>query len=330
MLAKPYNVCTQENDPDGKFWCSTEVTPEGHHVGGKGRWGFCDPECQFLFEAQAPENTPRPKIQSDLIFTETSSVPSTADVMDFTLGTWEPNAEFAECGSLQISGAFIIQGEAAKPAEFGFAVLLGGFNSAGKKRQLCGGSLINGWYVLTAAHCFSSEIKVTEILIGEVDVSRENESPHPDDILKSSVVPVCLPWTVNDPGFSLESDSKVTVVGWGVTDKPRRQQQLNIDKYGVSEPLLQKVELDVVSPEQCQSKYPGLVTERLVCAILGGKDSCRGDSGGPMVVRESEFDPWYQAGIVAFGPTNCGSGSRPGVYSKVSHYISWIRSQLEP
>lgn len=146
----------------------------------------------------------------------------------------------------------------------------------------------------------------------------------------------------------------MTVVGWGVTDKPRRQQQMNIKKYGVSEPVLQKVEISVVSKMQCQSKYPGLATERLVCALLESeanhyincmllgshavvsinyildKDSCSGDSGGPLIVRESEFDPWFQAGIVAFGPTNCGSGSRPGVYSKVSYYIDWIRSQLEP
>lgn len=59
--AKSYSVCTKENDPDGKIWCSTEVTPQGHHVGGKGHWGFCDPECQVIFENQARvrENTPR-------------------------------------------------------------------------------------------------------------------------------------------------------------------------------------------------------------------------------------------------------------------------------
>ena len=60
-----------------------------------------------------------------------------------------------------------------------------------------------------------------------------------------------------------------------------------------------------------------------------GKDSCGADSGGPMVVREFSGDPWYQAGIVSFGPNPCGKLGAPGVYTKVSAFLPWIKSKLE-
>ena len=60
-----------------------------------------------------------------------------------------------------------------------------------------------------------------------------------------------------------------------------------------------------------------------------GKDSCNGDSGGPLVAREFSGEPWYQAGIVSFGPTECGILDEPGVYTKVAEFLPWIMSKLE-
>ena len=62
-----------------------------------------------------------------------------------------------------------------------------------------------------------------------------------------------------------------------------------------------------------------------------GKDSCQGDSGGPAVVRYRNGEPWYQVGIVSFGPKNCGHtwNGIPGVYTKVSAFLTWIKNNLE-
>ena len=33
-------------DPDGLYWCSTKVNPKTRvHIGGKGFWGYCKPNC---------------------------------------------------------------------------------------------------------------------------------------------------------------------------------------------------------------------------------------------------------------------------------------------
>ncbi len=37
--------CIDEQDPDGRFWCSTQVDSNGNHVTGKGFWGYCRTEC---------------------------------------------------------------------------------------------------------------------------------------------------------------------------------------------------------------------------------------------------------------------------------------------
>ena len=32
-------------DADVKPWCSTMVDDNGVHVGGQGKWGYCDSKC---------------------------------------------------------------------------------------------------------------------------------------------------------------------------------------------------------------------------------------------------------------------------------------------
>ena len=66
-----------------------------------------------------------------------------------------------------------------------------------------------------------------------------------------------------------------------------------------------------------------------VKALFSGKDSCNGDSGGPLFAREITDDPWVQIGLVSYGTTTCGKGV-PGVYTKVSYYMDWIDDHLEP
>ena len=65
----------------------------------------------------------------------------------------------------------------------------------------------------------------------------------------------------------------------------------------------------------------------LYYVYVSGKDSCFGDSGGPLVYRK--FSPWYQVGIVSYGPSKCGNGNG-GVYTRITSFLPWIESKLEP
>ena len=68
--------------------------------------------------------------------------------------------------------------------------------------------------------------------------------------------------------------------------------------------------------------------EKQICAGgEKGKDSCNGDSGGPLMARESDISPWQIVGIVSFGTSRCAQGA-PAVYTRVTNYMDWILDNL--
>ena len=96
----------------------------------------------------------------------------------------------------------------------------------------------------------------------------------------------------------------------------------------------QSATIPVVGQDECDAvwKLTNGVQDGQLCAGGGNADSCNGDSGGPFVIRaEGQTDtpsPWIVTGVVSFGSKYCGSG-KPGVYTRVGHYVDWIRGQME-
>uniref|UniRef100_A0A8C4HNR2 Peptidase S1 domain-containing protein n=1 Tax=Dicentrarchus labrax TaxID=13489 RepID=A0A8C4HNR2_DICLA len=240
------------------------------------------------------------------------------------------------CGTVPLSTR-IVGGEDAPAGSWPWQVSLQIFGS-----HVCGGSLINREWVMSAAHFCGSAILVSlgrQNLqgINPNEVSRtvarillhpnydSNTNDNDIALLRLSspvkftdyIRPVCL--AASDSVFNNGTDSWVT--GWGAV------------KEGVSLPFpetLQEVEVPVLGNRQCNClNGVGTVTDNMICAgvLAGGKDSCQGDSGGPMVNKQGSA--WVQSGVVSFG-FGCARPNLPGVYSRVSTYQSWINSHIKP
>jgi secreted trypsin-like serine protease len=97
-----------------------------------------------------------------------------------------------------------------------------------------------------------------------------------------------------------------------------------------------QVWLPVVSNEDCgrvyQEKRLDIGDGQLCAGGVEGKDSCTGDSGGPLMsTGMSSRDGrtrYFLAGVVSFGPDPCGKKDWPGVYTRVARYTDWILNQL--
>ena len=50
---KTYDACTDVQDSDGRFWCSTKVDRSGKHISDN--WGYCSDECFPSTQIQSGE-----------------------------------------------------------------------------------------------------------------------------------------------------------------------------------------------------------------------------------------------------------------------------------
>lgn len=77
------------------------------------------------------------------------------------------------------------------------------------------------------------------------------------------------------------------------------------------------------------------LTDNMICAGVasGARTSCRGDSGGPLLMRQPDGG-WIQVGVVSWGRVPigaekaCGHENLYAVYTRVSNYFDWIGAQL--
>ncbi|XP_077129940.1 serine protease 33-like [Ranitomeya variabilis] len=255
------------------------------------------------------------------------------------------------CGSPQINGK-IVGGTNAVQGEWPWQVSLL-YRIQGSYYHICGGSLIASQWVLTAAHCFDKDINSRNYLVrlGAHQLQVVGSQTIDSSVLRiiryylystttkegdiallllsspvnytSYVMPICLP----SASVSFPCGMESWVTGWG-----------NIYS-GVSLPsplTLQKVMLPLIDYKTCDkmyhensgiSNFVTIIYNTMICAgySKGGKDSCQGDSGGPLVSEVNGI--WYQPGVVSFG-SGCALPNRPGVYTLVTAYESWIQSYI--
>ncbi|XP_011871168.1 PREDICTED: transmembrane protease serine 9-like [Vollenhovia emeryi] len=143
-----------------------------------------------------------------------------------------------------------------------------------------------------------------------------------------SVKPACLPVATGKPGYSAFGGVEAVVAGWGWLGEDR-------SKYKRAD-VLQKVDVQVVTNSVCSEWYASQnksisVGATQMCAGWedGKKDSCWADSGGPLMVGSQPAGPLMVIGVVSTG-IGCSRSRLPGIYVRVSDYVSWIKSIVWP
>ncbi|XP_052846256.1 serine protease 1 [Drosophila gunungcola] len=207
--------------------------------------------------------------------------------------------------------------------------------SSSKGSWWCGGSIIASNWIVTAAHCTDGGSSVTAYFGATVRTSPkfthtiassdwiQHESylaltvrndisviKTPTLAMSSAVNKINLPAIASS--YSTYSGKTAVASGWGLTS----------DSASAVASKLQFVDLTVIDNSVCKKTFGSLiVTNNVLCvATPNSSSTCQGDSGGPLALDGTLI------GITSFGSADGCEIGAPAAFTRVTSYLTWIKS----
>ncbi|XP_058419458.1 granzyme A [Diceros bicornis minor] len=229
----------------------------------------------------------------------------------------------------------IIGGNEVTPHSRPYMVLL-------KGKNICAGALIAKDWVLTAAHCGLE--RKSKVILGAHSMD-ENEREKQIIVIKKEFPHPCYDEDTHEHDLKLLQLNKKAAINENVNILPLPKNGNDV-KPGTAcrvagwgqfrnqsppSDTLREVNVTVIDRKICNDpkhyNYNPVIGLNMICAgnLRGGKDSCNGDSGSPLIC-EGTF-----RGVTAFGlPGKCGDPRGPGVYSLLSkEHLNWINKTMK-
>ncbi|XP_026471998.1 chymotrypsin-2-like [Ctenocephalides felis] len=159
-----------------------------------------------------------------------------------------------------------------------------------KNFHFCGGSILNKYWIITAAHCMGRRFEVV-VGINRLDqegyryqvaeivtLPFDSETNNYDLALVKVKKPIKFNYRVQPIPLGeeyVEGGEEARLTGWGRlgADDPAPNELQELNTFTISHKICKKAHQHVVYPSQ-------------ICAFVEkGKGACMGDSGGPLVVN---------------------------------------------
>ncbi|XP_074791653.1 transmembrane protease serine 12 isoform X3 [Natator depressus] len=215
-------------------------------------------------------------------------------------GLLAPRSSTSKCGERvlvdMISGPRIVGGHDAQLGAWPWQVSLQVYQYGVGFKHLCGGSLIDEYSVLTAAHCARGHMDpyYWRVVIGLHDTSRPERHTVKSSVREifvhsefriqtfendialfklyksvnynDYIQPICLPFV--HIHLNINNQTECFISGWG-----------SIAEKGEGSPILQEAQVDIIPSDICNGFewYAGMINNNMFCAGLesGGIDSCQ-------------------------------------------------------